>query len=167
MLRTFTLNAVLIRILAIQGSGSLLLSPSVGQGADLSESPDSIAFEQEVVKLMESNVTTAMQYLQTKGLCLMPIALAAAISGGKVSSNVVSIDTHNAPMTHGLVSPNSGPPSSGTHLPSSSNESVTKESVTRNGNIEGIAGTDCNGAVIKREDAHKHAYDMRELKPKA
>ncbi|RWR95849.1 transcription factor bHLH68-like protein isoform X2 [Cinnamomum micranthum f. kanehirae] len=148
-----------------EGSSSLLLSPSVGQGADLSESPDNIAFEQEIVKLMESNVTTAMQYLQTKGLCLMPIALAAALSGGKASSNALSTETKSA--THGLVSPNSGPPSSGTHLPSSSNESVTKESVTRNGNIEGIAANDCNGAVIKKEDAHKHAYDMRELKPKA
>lgn len=69
-----------------EGSGALHLS-SVGQGgADLSEDQDDLAFEQEVVKLMESSVTTAMQYLQNKGLCLMPIALAAAISSQKGSS---------------------------------------------------------------------------------
>lgn len=39
------------------------------------------------MKLMESNITTAMQYLQNKGLCLMPIALAAAISSQKGSSS--------------------------------------------------------------------------------
>lgn len=46
-------------------------------------SPDQLEFEEEVVKLMESNVTMAMQYLQSKGLCLMPIALASAISNEK------------------------------------------------------------------------------------
>lgn len=44
------------------------------------ELQDSAAFERDVVQLMESNVTSAMQYLQNKGLCLMPIALASAIS---------------------------------------------------------------------------------------
>lgn len=144
-----------------EGSGSLLLSPSVGQVANLSESPDTIAFEQEIVKLMESNVTTAMQYLQTKGLCLMPIALAAAISNGKSSSNTVSPETKSPFM----ISPNGGPFSASNHLPSSSNESVT-ENVTWN-STKDIATNDCNGAVIKQEEAHKPAYDMRELKPKA
>ncbi|THU47560.1 hypothetical protein C4D60_Mb09t16850 [Musa balbisiana] len=77
-----------------EGSGSLLLwSSSVGQGgSDISESGDSLAFEKEVVKLMETNVTTAMQYLQHKGLCLMPIALATAISTQKGSSTATSPD---------------------------------------------------------------------------
>uniref|UniRef100_A0A0A9D175 BHLH domain-containing protein n=1 Tax=Arundo donax TaxID=35708 RepID=A0A0A9D175_ARUDO len=44
------------------------------------DSEESFAFEQEVVKLMETSITSAMQYLQNKGLCLMPIALASAIS---------------------------------------------------------------------------------------
>uniref|UniRef100_A0A0E0G8F8 BHLH domain-containing protein n=1 Tax=Oryza nivara TaxID=4536 RepID=A0A0E0G8F8_ORYNI len=44
-------------------------------------------FEQEVVKLMEDNMTTAMQYLQSKGLCLMPVALASAISAQKGTSS--------------------------------------------------------------------------------
>ncbi|KAL5201806.1 hypothetical protein ABZP36_036160 [Zizania latifolia] len=36
--------------------------------------------EQQVAKLMEEDMGTAMQYLQGKGLCLMPISLASAIS---------------------------------------------------------------------------------------
>lgn len=56
-------------------------------GVDCSPSPEQVVFEQEVVKLMESNVTIAMQYLQSKGLCIMPVALAAAISNGKASSS--------------------------------------------------------------------------------
>lgn len=44
-------------------------------------------FEQEVVKLMEDNMTAAMQYLQSKGLCLMPVALASAISAQKGTSS--------------------------------------------------------------------------------
>ncbi|PSS33818.1 Transcription factor like [Actinidia chinensis var. chinensis] len=35
--------------------------------------------EQEVAKLMEEDVGAAMQYLQTKALCIMPISLAALI----------------------------------------------------------------------------------------
>ncbi|KAJ4850427.1 hypothetical protein Tsubulata_037166 [Turnera subulata] len=37
------------------------------------------ATEQEVAKLMEEDVGAAMQYLQSKALCLMPISLASAI----------------------------------------------------------------------------------------
>jgi hypothetical protein len=45
-----------------------------------------LVFEQEVIKLMETSITKAMQYLQNKGLCLMPIALASAISTQKGTS---------------------------------------------------------------------------------
>lgn len=50
---------------------------------DEQESEDTFAFEEEVVKLMETSITSAMQYLQNKGLCLMPVALASAISTQK------------------------------------------------------------------------------------
>ncbi|ONK61174.1 uncharacterized protein A4U43_C08F26990 [Asparagus officinalis] len=77
----------LITDIQAEGSGTLHLS-SIGNGStDLSEAEDNLAFEQEVVKLMESNVTAAMQFLQNKGLCLMPIALASAISTQKGSSS--------------------------------------------------------------------------------
>ncbi|GJN00680.1 hypothetical protein PR202_ga17876 [Eleusine coracana subsp. coracana] len=47
------------------------------------DSEDTLAFEQEVVKLMETSITSAMQYLQNKGLCLMPVALASVVSNQK------------------------------------------------------------------------------------
>ncbi|KAL0909686.1 hypothetical protein M5K25_020574 [Dendrobium thyrsiflorum] len=75
----------LITDVQAEDTGSLHLSP-ISEGVDILESQDSLAFEQEVVKLMESSVTTAMQYLQNKGLCLMPIALATAISNQKGST---------------------------------------------------------------------------------
>ncbi|KAG6522736.1 hypothetical protein ZIOFF_019887 [Zingiber officinale] len=84
-----------------QGSSSLLLSSSEGQGgADISGLDDSIAFEQEVVKLMETNVTSAMQLLQNKGLCLLPVGLATAISTNKGTSTAVSPDTRKLMIRH-------------------------------------------------------------------
>lgn len=82
-------------LLAMQSSGGLLLSPRSGSnrrpagGGSLpsSEALDGAAFEQEVAQLMESNMTTAMQFLQSKGLCLMPVALASAISDHKGASS--------------------------------------------------------------------------------
>ncbi|KAL4178825.1 hypothetical protein AMTRI_Chr13g84100 [Amborella trichopoda] len=86
MSRLGAAGAVVPLITETEGSSNLLLSTSAGQAPDLSESQDNIAFEQEVMKLMECNMTSAMQYLQNKGLCLMPIALASAISNsGKQS----------------------------------------------------------------------------------
>jgi hypothetical protein len=86
-------------LLSMQNSGGgLLLSPRSGSGRQQqarggslpppsSEVRDGAAFEQEVAQLMESDMTTAMQYLQSKGLCLMPVALASAISGQKGASS--------------------------------------------------------------------------------
>ncbi|KAL6861884.1 hypothetical protein ACP4OV_017584 [Aristida adscensionis] len=65
-------------------SGQPLSDPATAQGLlDIQDCEDTISFEQEVVKLMETSITNAMQYLQNKGLCLMPVALASAISNQK------------------------------------------------------------------------------------
>ncbi|XP_077236482.1 uncharacterized protein LOC143877993 [Tasmannia lanceolata] len=141
-----------------EGSSSLLLSASV----DLSESLDNLAFEQEVVKLMESNVTTAMQKLQAKGLCLMPIALAAAISSGKTSPNPIFSNRKKPGSAIGLVSPSSGSPSAGTQPLSYGNESTMRENMARD-NREEITANGCNGAAFKQEDLQKSACSMREL----
>lgn len=86
--------------------------------------------ENKVVKLMEEDMGSAMQYLQGKGLCLMPISLATAIStatchpsssrnnhqllGGGPSSPNVSVLT--AQSANGIlppeVSPSKNPPPS-------------------------------------------------------
>ncbi|KAK7265107.1 hypothetical protein RJT34_32723 [Clitoria ternatea] len=61
-------------------------------------SNDSLAMtEQQVAKLMEEDMGSAMQYLQGKGLCLMPISLATAIS-------TASCHTRNNPF----INPNGG-----------------------------------------------------------
>jgi len=64
--------------------GQPLSASTNAQGLlDAQDSEDGLAFEEEVVKLMETSITSAMQYLQNKGLCLMPVALASAISTQK------------------------------------------------------------------------------------
>ncbi|KAI6680429.1 hypothetical protein NL676_034310 [Syzygium grande] len=46
------------------------------------------ATEHQVAKLMEEDMGSAMQYLQGKGLCLMPISLATAISTATCQSRI-------------------------------------------------------------------------------
>ena len=43
--------------------------------------------EQKVAKLLEEDMGSAMQYLQGKGLCLMPISLATSISSSTQTSS--------------------------------------------------------------------------------
>ncbi|GAB4830462.1 Transcription factor une12 [Ancistrocladus abbreviatus] len=56
--------------------------------------------ERQVAKLMEENVGAAMQFLQSKALCIMPISLASAI-----------YHTQPPETTTNLVNPESNPPS--------------------------------------------------------
>ncbi|KAH9603181.1 hypothetical protein KSS87_019483 [Heliosperma pusillum] len=51
--------------------------------------------EHQVAKLMEEDLGSAMQYLQRKGLCLMPISLATAISTATCQPRNLS-RTHNS-----------------------------------------------------------------------
>ncbi|TVU09533.1 hypothetical protein EJB05_43016, partial [Eragrostis curvula] len=55
-----------------RGGGAAAAAPAGSDGMAVTE--------QQVAKLMEEDMGTAMQYLQGKGLCLMPISLASAIS---------------------------------------------------------------------------------------
>ncbi|QHO23112.1 hypothetical protein HN51_046889 [Arachis hypogaea] len=55
--------------------------------------------ERQVAKLMEENVGTAMQFLQSKALCIMPISLASAIYQSQ------------PPDTSSIVKPETNPPS--------------------------------------------------------
>jgi hypothetical protein len=124
----------------------LSLSPSAGLGIDISPSADQIAFEQEVLKLLESDVTMAMQYLQSKGLCLMPIALAAAISSVKASlSGTTSEERKNNGYTSGLVSSSSSITGIDTH-PMSNDNNIATGTLSSKGMI--VNG--CN-EVVKQE----------------
>lgn len=53
---------------------------AVGRGSPPAANESMSATEHQVAKLMEEDMGSAMQYLQGKGLCLMPISLASAIS---------------------------------------------------------------------------------------
>ncbi|XP_038710794.1 transcription factor bHLH110-like isoform X2 [Tripterygium wilfordii] len=108
-----------------------------------SPSPDQVAFEQEVIKLMDSNVTMAMQYLQSKGLCLMPIALATAISSKRTSmSQFVFKERRNSGEGNGLVQTNSS--SSSTNSPPGADDGKsTVGKLSNKGNIT----YGCNGGM--------------------
>ncbi|KAF8388679.1 hypothetical protein HHK36_025359 [Tetracentron sinense] len=139
-----------------------LLSLSTGQGADLSESPDIIFFEKEVMKLMESNMTEAMQYLQSKGLCLMPIALAAAISSENASSGPVYGERKKPGFSNGLAPQNNGSPSIRTRQ-MSSNSKVVTENTNGNHNEEGITTSSYNGAIDKQEGGEEHLMHCKKI----
>ncbi|XP_010429396.1 PREDICTED: transcription factor bHLH66-like [Camelina sativa] len=63
------------------GSHGNATSAMAGSSQTAGNSNDSITMtEHQVAKLMEEDMGSAMQYLQGKGLCLMPISLATAIS---------------------------------------------------------------------------------------
>lgn len=130
-----------------EGHNSLSLSPSAGLGIDFSPSADQIAFEQEVLKLLESDVTMAMQYLQSKGLCLMPIALAAAISSVKASlSGTTSEERKNNGYTNGLVSSSSSSLTGIDTHPMSNDNNIATGTLSSQGMI--VNG--CN-EVVKQE----------------
>lgn len=70
------------------------------------DSPTSVT-EHQVAKLMEEDMGSAMQYLQGKGLCLMPISLATAIS-------TATCHPRNNPIINNIVNhrpTGEGPPS--------------------------------------------------------
>jgi hypothetical protein len=77
----------------LQGNGNRNGTGSGGDGnaangnnADDNGGSTLQATEQQVARLMEEDMGTAMQYLQGKGLCLMPISLASVISSTTSSS---------------------------------------------------------------------------------
>eukprot|EP00249_Psilotum_nudum_P023112 c28753_g2_i4 orf=43-1962(-) len=81
-------------------------SSSFDQNAGvLSAAQDAIvATERQVAKLMEEDMGSAMQYLQGKGLCLMPLSLATAIS-----SNTTTQQANNQTGVQSLATSGEGP----------------------------------------------------------
>ncbi|MCO5604174.1 hypothetical protein L7F22_058335 [Adiantum nelumboides] len=76
--------APLLADLPVEGAASFLAA-NLGQAsmcAEGSSTPhEGMAFaERQIARLMDEDMSAAMQYLQSKGLCLMPISLATAIS---------------------------------------------------------------------------------------
>lgn len=87
----------------VQGNGRNSNGGGTTQTASSSNNNDSMTVtEHQVAKLMEEDMGSAMQYLQGKGLCLMPISLATAISTATCHSRN-SMNLNN----HGLINGNS------------------------------------------------------------
>ncbi|KAL5774943.1 hypothetical protein ACOSP7_012500 [Xanthoceras sorbifolium] len=81
-------------------------------GAQTSSTNDSLTVtEHQVAKLMEEDMGSAMQYLQGKGLCLMPISLATAISTATCHSRNPLINS-NSLNNNPLMQSNGDGPSS-------------------------------------------------------
>ncbi|KAJ8480573.1 hypothetical protein OPV22_024300 [Ensete ventricosum] len=68
--------APLVADISTEGAGAR----AGGDGAAVGNNDSLTATEHRVAKMMEEDMGSAMQYLQGKGLCLMPISLASAIS---------------------------------------------------------------------------------------
>uniref|UniRef100_R7W1I4 Transcription factor bHLH82 n=1 Tax=Aegilops tauschii TaxID=37682 RepID=R7W1I4_AEGTA len=79
-------NVSLLTIGPSSGNGNGTSSSGDGNGDDDNGGSTLRATEQQVARLMEEDMGTAMQYLQGKGLCLMPISLASVISSATSSS---------------------------------------------------------------------------------
>lgn len=62
------------------GGGDCVQANGGGRNGNGSANDSLTVTEHQVAKLMEEDMGSAMQYLQGKGLCLMPISLASAIS---------------------------------------------------------------------------------------
>ncbi|KAI5676146.1 hypothetical protein M9H77_07096 [Catharanthus roseus] len=76
----------------VQGNGR---NGNGGTQAASSSNNDSMTVtEHQVAKLMEEDMGSAMQYLQGKGLCLMPISLATAISTATCRNPMTSTNHH-------------------------------------------------------------------------
>lgn len=84
--------------------------------------------EHQVAKLMEEDMGSAMQYLQGKGLCLMPISLATAISTATSHSRNTLAAANNLKINSDARGPTS---------PSLSVLTVQSAAVGGNSNVNG------------------------------
>ncbi|XVF35543.1 hypothetical protein REPUB_Repub18cG0154800 [Reevesia pubescens] len=112
--------------------------PRNSNGNQTSSTNDTLTVtEHQVAKLMEEDMGSAMQYLQGKGLCLMPISLATAISTTTCHSRNPMINTPN-PNNGSSISNHPLLQSSGEGPSSPSMSVLTVQSATLgNGGVDG------------------------------
>lgn len=99
--------------------------------------------EHQVAKLMEEDMGSAMQYLQGKGLCLMPISLATAISTATCHSRNAMINNHNNNVNNNPLLQSNG------EGPTSPSMSVLTVQSATMGNGGGDASVKDNTSVSK------------------
>ncbi|GAB2300224.1 hypothetical protein Dimus_034262 [Dionaea muscipula] len=129
---------------------------SAAQVAATNSTDNLTAAENQVAKLMEEDMGSAMQYLQGKGLCLMPISLATAISTATCHSTRTNTPRNHYHNLAGRKAPHSNgggggsaaggdlEPSSPTSLSAMSSAAVqlknTTTITTTNGGVAPSAG---------------------------
>ncbi|KAL9339547.1 hypothetical protein Peur_068562 [Populus x canadensis] len=125
-------------IQASADGGSLSRTSNGNQTARTNDSSLTVT-EHQVAKLMEEDMGSAMQYLQGKGLCLMPISLATAISTASCHNRSPAINNNH----HALLQSNGEGPAS----PSMS--VLTVQSATM-GNVGGDGGAVKDAASVSK-----------------
>ncbi|KAF3779541.1 Transcription factor [Nymphaea thermarum] len=123
------------------GTGRRSNSGSSEQTTAMPSSQEGVTLaEHQVAKLMEEDMGSAMQYLQGKGLCLMPISLASAISTATCHSKNLPSNTIN---NNNNNKSNSSSGSSTAVFVSNSSPSLTVQSaLVNNGGDGGSNGGD-------------------------
>lgn len=119
--------------------GGSLARPSNGSQTARTNDSSLTVTEHQVARLMEEDMGSAMQYLQGKGLCLMPISLATAISTATCHSRSPAINNNH----HPLLQPSGEGPTS----PSMS--VLTVQSATM-GNVGGDGGAAKDAASVSK-----------------
>ncbi|ONM21798.1 Transcription factor bHLH69 [Zea mays] len=147
--------APLVADMSSEGRGGV----AVAAGSD-----DGLAVtEQQVAKLMEEDMGTAMQYLQGKGLCLMPVSLASAISsatchmrppvGGPGLGVAAAAAHHMAAMRLPPHAMNGGAGAGADAVPASPSMSVLTAQSAMAPNGAG-GGTDGEGSHSQQQQRH-------------
>nr|CAB3457069.1 unnamed protein product [Digitaria exilis] len=140
-----------VKFLQLQGRGG---------GAPATAGSDGLAVtEQQVAKLMEDDMGTAMQYLQGKGLCLMPVSLASAISSATchmrppMAGGLAGVAHHMAAMRlpHGINGGGGGADAAAAVPASPSMSVLTAQSAMANG---GAGGADGEGSHSQQQQQH-------------
>ncbi|KAG4949870.1 hypothetical protein JHK84_043297 [Glycine max] len=123
------------------GAQASTTNTNTNQTTATTTSNDSLTMtEHQVAKLMEEDMGSAMQYLQGKGLCLMPISLATAIS------------TATCPTRNVNVNPLINAAAGATHFPTAANpagEGPSSPSMSVLTVQSAIAGNDGAASVSK------------------
>ncbi|KAF5742070.1 hypothetical protein HS088_TW09G00109 [Tripterygium wilfordii] len=119
--------APLVADMSSEGGGGDCIQATANGGASNSNAESLTVTEHQVAKLMEEDMGSAMQYLQGKGLCLMPISLATAIS-------TATCHTRN-PINNPLLQSNGDGPSS----PSLSVLTVQSATIGNGGGVDGAS----------------------------
>ncbi|XP_050381258.1 bHLH transcription factor RHL1-like [Argentina anserina] len=137
--------APLVADMSSEGGGDCIQTSANGGtrgrsgGNQTASSNDSMTVtEHQVAKLMEEDMGSAMQYLQGKGLCLMPISLATAISTATCHTRNPLMNGNNGSNNNPVVASNGG---EGPSSPSMSVLTVQSATMASNGGVD-VSGKD-------------------------